>query len=93
MAEAKQVRAIVRGRVQGVCFRAWTRETAEQLGLAGWVRNCPDGSVELFAQGDAADLEKFLGLCEKGPPAAQVANVERHWESKHEVFSGFEIRR
>jgi len=53
-AERKAARAVVEGRVQGVGFRYWTVQVARELGITGWVRNCPDYSVEIFAEGDGA---------------------------------------
>ncbi len=67
---------LVSGRVQGVGFRWFVRERASRLGLAGWVRNCPDGSVEVAARGDVdalATLERHLW---SGPPGASVRAVE-----------------
>jgi acylphosphatase len=71
----RRVRAIVTGRVQGVGFRASTVEEAHRHGLTGWVRNLPDGSVELFAQGDAVQVQALLAWCAHGPPAARVTKV------------------
>ncbi|HEY1552755.1 MAG TPA: acylphosphatase [Kofleriaceae bacterium] len=70
-----RVRAIVTGRVQGVSFRATTCGEARRLGVVGWVRNLPDGSVELEAEGDAASVADLLAWCEHGPVGARVANV------------------
>lgn len=74
--KTRRVRARVRGRVQGVAYRASTRQEARRLGLAGWVTNLPDGSVELEAQGDPAVVATLLAWCEHGPPSAQVTGVE-----------------
>jgi acylphosphatase len=63
---------IVRGRVQGVCFRAWTVRTASELGLAGWVRNRVNGDVEAVVQGSSAAVDRFLTLARRGPAAARV---------------------
>jgi acylphosphatase len=68
--------AFVSGRVQGVGFRWYAREHAEQLGLAGWVRNMPDGRVELWLEGNEKSVEAMLVWLERGPPAAHVKNVE-----------------
>ncbi|HTJ41084.1 MAG TPA: acylphosphatase [Kofleriaceae bacterium] len=75
-ADRKRIRAIVRGLVQGVSFRATTRREAARLGLSGWVRNQPDGSVSLEAQGPADRVDALVAWCRKGPPAAEVASVE-----------------
>jgi acylphosphatase len=72
----RRVRAIVSGRVQGVAFRAFTVDEARRHGLTGWVRNCPDGTVELEAQGEDAGVSALLAWCAHGPPAARVTGVE-----------------
>jgi acylphosphatase len=71
----RRVRAIVTGRVQGVSYRVSTVMEAHLRDLTGWVRNLPDGSVELEAQGDDAGLTALLAWCEHGPPAARVKAV------------------
>ena len=63
------------GRVQGVFYRNWIVETAARLGLAGWVRNRMDGSVEALAEGPEEAVEQFLALAQEGPPAARVARI------------------
>jgi acylphosphatase len=65
----------VTGRVQGVAYRMSTVEEARAYGLTGWVRNLPDGSVELEAQGDEGRVTALLAWCAHGPPAARVAGV------------------
>ncbi|MBZ0237038.1 MAG: acylphosphatase [Deltaproteobacteria bacterium] len=72
----RRVHARVRGRVQGVAYRASTRHEARRLGLAGWVRNLPDGSVELEAQGPTDVVEQLLAWCRKGPSLARVTSVD-----------------
>jgi acylphosphatase len=71
----RRVRAIVTGRVQGVAYRASTVYEARGHGLTGWVRNLPDGSVELEAQGDDGGVAALLAWCAHGPPAARVTEV------------------
>lgn len=66
----------VRGRVQGVGFRWWTRSRAHEMGIGGTVRNHPDGSVVIVAVGDGAALRSFRSLLESGPPSAVVERVE-----------------
>ena len=66
----------VRGLVQGVWFRASTREEAHRLRLGGTVRNEPDGSVFIEAEGEAAPLDEFVAWCRVGPPAADVEDLE-----------------
>jgi len=72
----RRVRAIVTGRVQGVAYRASTVHEARDRGLTGWVRNLADGSVELEAQGDRANVDALLAWCAHGPPAARVTGVD-----------------
>lgn len=72
----KSVRAVISGRVQGVWFRGWTEREAQKLGLSGWVRNCPDGTVEALFSGDAVDVDAMIAACWSGPPAARVISVE-----------------
>jgi acylphosphatase len=82
----------VSGRVQGVYFRASTKEKADELGISGWVKNERDGSVYIEAQAAEAALEKFIEWCKRGPSHAKVETFDlREIESKS--FSGFEIRR
>lgn len=81
----------VSGWVQGVYFRATTRERALGLGLTGWVRNTPDGSVEVLACGEEAKLAALEAWLQRGPAHARVVSVERG-PADPEVCRGFEIR-
>ena len=81
----------VSGLVQGVFFRKSTKTEAEKLGLAGWVRNESDGSVEIMAAGDKAKLEELISWCKKGPPLAKVENVELDWLKEVEDFEEFSV--
>ena len=74
-----RARVVIRGRVQGVFFRAEAGERARSLGLAGWVRNNPDGTVEAVFQGDRDRVESLLAWCRRGPAAAKVEDVEVEW--------------
>ena len=65
----------IEGRVQGVCYRAWTEQTARRLNLDGWVRNRRDGSVEAVFSGPDAQVDDMLRRCADGPPDAKVSNV------------------
>ena len=85
------VHIIVRGKVQGVYYRAHTQSLAMELGLAGWVRNCPDGKVEICAEGARSQLDKLIIWCRKGPPAAKVEDVAVEWVAP-ENMQLFEIR-
>jgi acylphosphatase len=88
----KRLYAIVRGRVQGVGFRAATARVARRLGLAGWVRNRMDDSVEITAEGDAAALAKLEEFLRRGPPGARVIAVDLFWEAVSNDLEPFEIR-
>lgn len=83
-------RFLVSGRVQGVCYRASTREQALALGLTGHARNLPDGRVEVLAAGAAAALDALERWLWQGPPAAQVDAVER-MELPEQAASGFHV--
>lgn len=85
------VRLVIRGRVQGVSYRWWARNEALRLNLDGWVRNRADGSVELLAAGQAAQIAQMLDLCRRGPSAASVASIER-FEAEDEGLAGFDLR-
>jgi acylphosphatase len=76
--EASRIRrrVSVRGRVQGVFFRAATRQRARALGVDGWVRNRPDGSVEAVFEGAPEAVEAAVAFCRSGPPGARVLDVE-----------------
>jgi len=86
---ARHVR--VTGLVQGVFFRAWTREQAKRLGVDGWVRNCPDGSVEARLEGAPEAVQRLTDLLSHGPDAARVDGVEIE-EAAPEDSDGFEVR-
>jgi acylphosphatase len=71
---ARRVR--VTGRVQGVFFRAWTRDEARSLGVHGWVRNCSDGSVEAHVEGDGSAVDELVERLRDGPPHARVDKLD-----------------
>lgn len=75
MSDTRTVSAIIRGRVQGVSYRAWTKETADRLGLSGSVRNRSDGSVAAVFSGPVEAVERMLVLCRRGPSLARVDEV------------------
>ena len=81
----------VTGRVQGVFFRAWTREQAQQLGVTGWVRNCPDGRVDAHVEGEQDAVERLIALLRQGPAAARVDDVHL-WDVELFDFDDFEVR-
>ena len=82
-------RVTVAGRVQGVFFRAWTKEQADALGIAGWVRNCADGSVEALVAGEPDVVGAMVERMRRGPPAAEVKQLtdEPSGESPGEGFA------
>ena len=73
----KALRLTIHGRVQGVFYRDWTVETARSLGLDGWVRNEPDGTVAAHLEGAAEAVEEMVARMHAGPPAAKVERIER----------------
>jgi acylphosphatase len=75
MADKVRVHVLIEGRVQGVFFRASTRDEARTRGLTGWARNLPDGRVEALFEGDQRQVEDMLKWCHKGPPYAYVDHV------------------
>lgn len=90
-ATLSQLHIIVSGRVQGVFFRASTRQIATKLDLAGWVKNLPDGRVEIVAEGSPKNLETFLAWCQHGPERAQVTHLESKWLPTSNSFTVFDI--
>jgi acylphosphatase len=88
----RRVTIIVRGVVQGVCFRMYTQREAERLGLRGYVRNRADAAVEIVAEGDAAAVDRLIVWAKHGPPAAVVNDVEITDGESSGEFSGFGIR-
>ncbi len=93
MSDLRTVSVIVRGRVQGVSYRAWTKEKADGLGLSGWVRNRPDRSVEALFSGPADTVERMLGLCRKGPLLARVDDVAVSEGAAPPATPGFTVER
>lgn len=89
----QRLAAVVAGRVQGVGFRNYVRGWARRLGLTGWVRNEPDGTVRLVAEGGAEALDRLTRLLWGGPPGAAVASVEIERGEGTGAFDGFEVRR
>ena len=83
----------IRGRVQGVYYRASMVREAQQLGLTGWVMNCDDGSVAAVAEGPRHAIESLISWGNRGPAGARVEHVEAAWEAPDRSFSAFVIRR
>ena len=85
------LQATVHGRVQGVFFRDFVFRYARELGLAGYVRNLPDGTVEIRAEGERPQLEKLVGHIKTGPPHARVREVVTRWSEYTGNYSGFRV--
>lgn len=90
--DLQRARVRVSGQVQGVFFRDSTRQKAEELGLAGWVRNMPDGQVEALFEGPPEKVEEIVSWCKEGPQRASVENVDADFESAGGDLEGFEVR-
>ncbi|MGA2763643.1 MAG: acylphosphatase [Spirochaetia bacterium] len=90
-AEARGVRALVHGRVQGVGFRWSAVREARSLGLTGIVSNRPDGTVEVVAEGDATRLTRLVAWLEKGPPGARVTSVDVEWLPWSGSYARFDV--
>jgi acylphosphatase len=86
------IRGTVSGRVQGVGFRYITRGLAQELGLTGWVRNLPNGAVEVWAQGSINAVDQLRTLLEHGPRGSFVKSVEFEVVDPDLTLEGFEIR-
>jgi len=78
-------RVVIRGRVQGVGFRAWTEVTALERGIQGWVRNCRDGSVEALFIGPPDVVAAMIAACDEGPPGSRVDGVDQREGSRAEA--------
>ena len=92
--ERQAKRYTIHGRVQGVGFRWFTRQSAEEIGVSGWVRNVPDGTVEAVAAGSPDRLDRFESRIHEGPSAGIVERVESEEADRSDVGGeGFEIRR
>jgi acylphosphatase len=88
-----RVQLHVRGLVQGVWFRASTRDEALRLGLTGWVRNEPDGSVTALAEGPRSALEALVQWARRGPPNARVDDLDVQWDEPTGEHDDFTVRR
>jgi len=92
MDELASLQAIVYGYVQGVFFRAFVSMRARELGLIGYVRNLPEGTVEVNAEGERNKLEKLIGYLKVGPPGARVEKVVTNWSKHTGSYFDFNIR-
>lgn len=93
MDRIKRLRVLVSGTVQGVWFRESTRQEAERLGVAGWVRNLPDGRVEAAFEGPAMAVQAMAAWCQHGPPNAAVEQVEVTSEAPQRIAPPFRVLR
>jgi len=92
MIEPVALHAIVHGRVQGVYFRTFVVRRGAELGLTGYARNLPDGTVEVRAEGETGQLQRLLDRLKTGPPAARVEKVDTDWSTNTEGYTTFRIR-
>lgn len=83
---------IITGRVQGVFFRQGVKHTALELGLVGWVRNEPDGTVRIVAQGQREQLQKLVEWCKKGTEWTKIEHVQPEWKEATGEFERFEVK-
>lgn len=90
--EQKRAHVFVSGKVQGVYYRATTREEAQERGVEGWVKNLEDGRVEAVFEGESDDVEDMVEWCHEGSSAARVDDIEVQWEDATGKFDGFGIR-
>ena len=89
----QRVLILVKGRVQGVYFRASAKQTATELNIRGHVENLSDGDVRIVAEGETENLEKLIKWCGEGPPGAKVESVELKWLPPDGGFIDFRINR
>jgi acylphosphatase len=90
--DKKRVRVWISGRVQGVFFRAYTRDAAIQQKVNGWVRNLSDGRVEAVFEGDAERVDGMVAWCHQGSPGSRVQEVQIREEPFQGEFASFEVR-
>lgn len=87
-----QCTIIVQGKVQGVFYRSETVKAARELGLTGWAKNEPAGSVKITARGSAENLAKLVEWCHSGPPLAKVAKVDVEWGKADKNYKRFVVK-
>lgn len=88
----QEIHLTISGRVQGVFYRKEARNKAQELGLTGFVRNNPDGTVLALVQGEEQILKKFIEWCWKGPAEARVENIQIIYKDPEKIFEDFQIR-
>lgn len=92
MKKIREARVVVSGLVQGVFFRASTRDIATFCGVTGFVRNLPGGQVEAVLQGEQAEVEKVVAFMREGPPGAAVERISVEWRDPGEAYERFHVR-
>lgn len=91
--ELQRAHLLIRGVVQGVWFRASMRTEGLRLGIQGWVRNVPNGSVEAVVEGPREQVDRLIAWAHEGPEHAAVESVEVDWIERDDVLDSFEVRR
>ena len=89
---AVRAHLVIRGRVQGVWYRGSMQDEAERLGVAGWVRNRPDGAVEAEVEGERAPVDALIAWAQAGPRGARVTDVAVEWTAPRGERGGFAVR-
>jgi len=92
MPDMVRLHAKIHGQVQGVSFRYYALRQAQLLGVNGWIRNRWDGCVEVVAEGERRRVSEFLSWLHRGPPAAEVTQVDEQWETPQDEFEQFEVQ-
>ncbi len=87
----RRIRLIISGKVQGVFFRVSLRDQARSLGVSGWARNNPDGTVEALITGESGNVDQIINWCSKGPPDAIVENIRKRKDTTDLNTSSFDI--
>ncbi|MDD5289001.1 MAG: acylphosphatase [Dehalococcoidales bacterium] len=93
MGDLAALQAIAQGRVQGVYYRVFASRNATKLSLTGYVRNLPDRSVEICAEGERKQLEKLVEQLKKGPPGARIDNLALTWSEYTGKYHDFSVTR
>jgi acylphosphatase len=91
MEENARARVVISGRVQGVFFRAETQRAAERIGVHGWVRNQPDGTVAAVFEGSKQSVDQAVEWCRQGSPMSEVTDVAVNWETPSGEYNTFDI--
>ena len=89
--EKTRAHVFIKGKVQGVFFRSWTKNTAQSLGLTGFAKNLEDGRIEAIFEGEKDNVEEIINKCKEGSRASEVTHVDVIWEEAVGDYVGFEI--